>query len=546
VRQSTNLSATRRSVALGAGGTAVLLASLDTYVVVSLLVDIVEDLGVPLNRLERATPVVTGFLLGYVATMPLLAQLSDRWGRRPVLQLCIAGFAAGSVLTAAAGTLPMLVAGRFLQGVAGGALLPVTMAMAADMWPQEQQSRRSAALGTVGALQELGSVLGPVYGAALAALVGWRGVFWVNLPLAVLAAVAVQLTVHGGRPPHPAQERHMGVPAQERHVGVPQRLRHIVGRPRDLRRPARATEGRRVDAVGGGLLAVALGLAVVGLYNPAPESSVLPPWGPAAVIASVAVFVAFLAWEARARTRLFDPAGVQMRVFVAALATSAAAGAALLVTLVDVQLFAQTLLGRDSAGGTELLARFLIALPIGALAGGLLAGRFTERTVTVAGMLVSALGYLLISGWPRDVLAARHTLGPLALPRLDTDLVIAGLGLGLVIAPLSAVVLRAVPAVQHGVASAAVVMARMTGMMVGVAALAAWGLRRFRELTATLNTPLPFGMPAEEYQRQLAVYQRAVQDALLVQYREIFLATAVICLLGALIALATALPRASP
>ena len=484
---------TRRWTAISAGGLAVLLGAVDTYVVVTIMTDIMKDVGIPINKIQQVAPIITGYLLGYIAAMPLLGRASDRFGRKLVLQLGLAGFAVGSVVTALSGDLTMLVVGRVIQGVASGALLPVTLALGADLWAARN---RAAVLGGIGAAQELGSVLGPLWGIAVVAMLStWRDVFWINIPFTVVAMVMIQ-------------------------VSVPSRDRGRAG-----------TE--RVDITGGVLLAIALGLAVVGLYNPAPDGKqVLPSWGLPVVGAAIVAAVAFFAWERLATTKLIEPAGVRFPPFLAALGTSICAGAALMVTLVNVELFGQGVLGLEQGEAALKLTWFLAALPIGALAGGAIATRIGDRAVVFTGMAIAALGYLLVSDWSVDVLAARHQFGPLSLPVFATDLVLAGLGLGLVIGPLTSAALRVVPAAQHGIASALVVVARMTGMLVGVAALSAWGLYRFNQILTTLPSAGGDSLAAK-----VAAEAAKYKLAFAMQYGEMFFVTAIICGVGAVVGL---------
>jgi MFS family permease len=474
---------------------AVLLAALDAYVVVTILVTIVGDLRIPINRLERATPIVTGYLLGYVAAMPLLGRLSDRLGRRPVIEACAAGFAVGSVVSAVAGSLPVLVTGRVIQGAAGGALLPVTFALVGDLW---EASTRPLPLGALGAVQEAGSVLGPLYGAGVAALVGWRGLFWINVPLAIVAIVAVRWSLPPGRSRTSAS---LALPSAS-------------------------------------ILSLALAALVIGLYNPHPDQAVLPSWGGWALALGAAGLVAFVLVEWRSPVPLLDRSGLVPVAFGAALGASFLSGAVLMVTLVDVPLVAETVLGKSTVGGALILTRFLAALPVGAVLGGYLASRVKERWVAVGGLVLAAAGYWLVAGWPLDALSARHGLGFVSIPRLDADLALAGIGLGLIIAPITSVALRSTSPAQHGVASSAVVVGRMTGMLLGIAALAAWGLHRFHQLTASLLPPLPVGLEPAEFARKLAAYQRAVASALHTEYREIFLISAALCVAAAAIGLA--------
>ncbi len=487
-----------RRVAIGAGSLAVLLGALDTYVVVTIMRDIMRDVGIPINQLQRITWIITMYLLGYIAAMPLLGRASDRFGRKLLLQASLAMFIVGSVVTALAGhwgDFHLLIAGRAIQGVASGALLPVTLALGADLWAQRN---RAGVLGGIGAAQELGSVLGPLYGIFIVWLFhDWRYVFWINVPLTLIAMVAIQFSL-------PSRQR---------------------------------TEApEKIDLVGGTLLAVALGLAVIGLYNPQPDGiHVLPSYGMPVVIGALVAAVAFVVWERFARTRLIEPTGVRFLPFLSALGASLAAGAALMVTLVNVELFGQGVLQMDQTQAAGLLLWFLIALPIGALVGGWIATRAGDRVMTFVGLLIAASGYWLISHWPVDLLAYRHNIfGLFTVPAMHADLLVAGLGLGLVIGPLSSATLRVVPAAQHGIASAAVVVARMTGMLIGVAGLSAWGLYRFNQILAGLSAKLP---PNATLVERLAAQGAMYLKAFAMMYGDIFRVTAVVCVVGALLGL---------
>lgn len=488
-----------RRIAISAGSLAVLLGALDTYVVITIMTDIMSDVGIGVNQIQKVTPIITWYLLGYIAAMPLLGRASDRFGRKLLLQASLLGFAVGSVITAMSTDLDILVIGRLIQGIASGALLPVTLALAADLWASRN---RAAVLGGVGAAQEFGSVIGPMYGIAMVALFHhWQAVFWVNVPLALIAMVMI----------------HFSLPSQPK-----------------------PENPEKVDVVGGLLLALTLGLATFGLYNPAPDGKqVLPSNGAVLLIAALLAAVAFFVWERFAKTRLIEPAGVHFRPFLAALGASLVTGAALMVTLVNVELFGQGVLSQSPNQAAFLLLRFLIALPIGALLGGWIATRIGDRIVACVGLLIAAGGYYLVAQWPANVLEAHHDLGFVALPTLDTDLAIAGVGLGLVIAPLTSATLRVVPAAQHGIASAAVVVARMIGMLIGVAALSAWGLYKFNQYLQERLAALTPADPDSPGGILVAASRlaEASRQAYVLQYGEIFKITCAVCVVGAALAL---------
>lgn len=495
---------------LGLAAVAVAFAAADTYVVVLALPDMMTSTGVPIDQLQRAAPIISGFLLGYVAMLPLIGRMADLRGRVPVLVFSLVLFALGSLVTALAYDMPSMVAGRFLQGVGGGGLVPATLALVADLYPPH---RRGVPLGVVSAVQEIGSVLGPLFGAVVLAFTDWRAIFAVNLAVGLVLAAAIRraapppqthgrrtdlvglallaLTLAAGalvfvRPPPLLRDLTWGqafipfagegrwlTPVGALAVGAAVALVAwctLATAPFfDVRRWVAAL--READLTGALLLAVALGGVILAFATADPKVQVFSDQGLWFLLGSAVAAVLLVVHLRRAAAPLVPRGALRRTPAWGALLVSFFVGAALIAALIDIPLFARTTVYPDSQLMAALvLVRFLVALPVGAVLGGYLIRTVPPGVVTAVGMGCAAVGFVLMTRWDLTSLSEWSA---------NVALVVCGLGFGLALAPVNAALLAFTDDDVHGVASAFVVVARMVGMLVGISALTVVGLRRY-------------------------------------------------------------------
>jgi hypothetical protein len=236
---------------------------------------------------------------------------------------------------------------------------------------------------------------------------------------------------------------------------------------------------RAADAPGAVLVAVALGSLVLTFASADPAREVVGTSGLVLLPVGAAAVVLYL-WHARTAAHPLVPRGVVRGRVPAALLVSLLAGAALVTVVVDVPLLARLTLTGSQTTAALVLVRFLVAVPVGALLGGALLRRLGPGAVAAPGLALAAAGLAVMTTWgPGSLAAAPATV----------LLVLVGLGTGLAVAPVNAAALADAPASAHGVASSLVVVARMVGMVVGLALLTAVGLRRFSEAVALLPDP---------------------------------------------------------
>lgn len=518
---------------LALASVAVAFAAADTYVVVLALEEMMRTAQLSVSELQRAAPIVSGFLLGYVAMLPLIGRIADLRGRVPVLLMSLVVFAFGSLVTAFAYDLASMVVGRFLQGVGGGGLVPATLALVADLYVVE---KRGVPLGVVSAVQEIGSVIGPLFGAVVLAVGPWQFIFLINLVVGLLLVVAIRAL---GRSPEAGGRG--GAPPGAGRAAYP--LPDLVGlllllvalgagmvlslRPGFIQRDLTwgrifvpyAGDGRwltpigvtalgafvafllwcwfrtrplvdlrswfrsmvEADLTGALLLAVALGGIILAFATADPEVQVFSEQGPWFLLGSALATVVLAVHLRRSEDPLIPRGALTATPAWGSLLVSFLVGAALIAALIDIPVFARTTVHRDSQLMAALvLVRFLVALPVGAVVGGFLTRRFPSGLITLVGMACSAVGFVLMAQWDATTLESDW-------PTLV--LLLCGFGFGLALAPVNAALLATTRSSVHGVAAALVVVARMVGMLVGISALTTLGLRRFFAAVADGSTP---------------------------------------------------------
>ncbi len=480
----------------------VFVAADDLTVVSTMLRQIIGDLEIPLpSGFDDAAWIVNSYLIAYVAVMPFMGRLSDLIGRRKVYVGALVVFLAGSLWIPFTSSLGWVIAARVLTAMGGGAMVPVALAVIGDLY---EEHRRPRAYGILGAVDTIGWVWGPLFGALLVRFLDWRWQFYLNVPLAL--------------------------------IGIALAWRAL----RDFDQPSvRAGIDWPGAAVLTGAL-VALNIALLDTSEIAVVSELAELSGGEATSTTwlfgvaAAGFVLFWWIERRSKNPIIDLRLFRSRNFSAGVGVNFLVGAVLIVAMVDVPLFVnlvvETSLEDAAVMSGWVLSGLTAAMAVTSYVGGVATERTWYRPVIVSGLLIIGVGFLVVgSAWDADT-------GPWTM---GWQLIILGIGFGLVTAPTNAAVVDAAPVEHRGTAAGLVIVFRLMGLAVGLSGLTAWTLSRFDRLRQDLDLPA-IGDPG--YQEALEAAQAEITAQSLT---ETFLLAAVV-MLGALVVAMTLRKRDDP
>jgi EmrB/QacA subfamily drug resistance transporter len=410
------MSPRRSRAVIAVTGAALFMVVLDNLIVLSTLPAIGRSLHASLSQLEW---VVNAYILSFAVLMLTGAALGERFGRRRVFTGGLVLFSAASAAAALAPSGGLLIAARLVQGAGGAVLMPLTLTLLSAAFPPE---RRAGAIGMWSAISGLGVALGPIAGGLITSALSWHWIFWINVPIGLVAALLV---------------------------------------PRVLEE----SYGRREPIDAGGLV-LASGALLALVWTTVRGNAV--GWGaPVTVLgylAAAAFALAFVRWERRRAQPMLPLRLFRSSVF----STSNVAGALLHFAMFGaffmiVQFLAHVRGEGPIATGVDTLPWTLMPLFVSPLAGRL-SRRVAPALLTAVGLATLGAGILTLAA------SVAPGVSPLSLA---PALLSIGVGIGLVLPNVAALAIGAVPAADIGKASGTLATARQVGSVAGVAVIVA-------------------------------------------------------------------------
>jgi len=416
------------------------VAAIDNTIVATAMATIVSDLG----GVEKFVWVTSAYLVTEMAAMPVFGKLSDMYGRKRFFVLGIFLFLLGSVLCGTAHNIVELSIYRAIQGIGGGALVPIAFTIMFDVFPPE---KRGGMGGLFGAVFGTSSLFGPLLGAYLTDHIDWRWIFYINLPLGILSLALVYL----------------------------------------FYRESMEHSKQQIDWWGASTLVGSIVCLMFALELGGQEYA----WDSALIIglfAGAAVLMAvFLYVETKAEEPIISYGMFRKRLFAASTVIGLLYGAAFITFAMYIPIYIQGVTGGTATQSGLILLPMTLGSVAAAQIGGMSAARTSYRNIMIFSAFVFVIGTALLGTITPET---PHSL-------LTVYMIVAGLGVGFSFSVLGMAAIHHFDMRQRGSANSTMAFLRSLGMTVG---LTVFGIIQRNSLTGKLSDSLGGGMPGEEGQ----------------------------------------------